>query len=146
MPKPKNRSHRVRDFFLYIAIGVAFAALAIVLGVRQAKTGQRADLAFKWIAFALNTACVFGTSIRATRPWLKKHKLWAVLAILLLLHGTIGALVISRLERIPLIWYVPVDAAEIAFLTQAIIRAFAKARRTKRSVSGEMAITCHITH
>jgi len=28
--------------------------------------------------------------------------------------------VISRFERIPLIWYVPVDAAEIAFFIQAI--------------------------
>ena len=131
MPTLKNRPHRVRDCFLYIVIGVAFAALAIVLGVHQAKTGQRPDLAFKWIAFALNTAFVFGSSVRATRSWLKKSKLWAVLAILFLLHGTIGALVISRFERIPLIWYVPVDAAEIAFLTQAIIWAFAKGESHK---------------
>jgi|HubBroStandDraft_4_1064222.scaffolds.fasta_scaffold34875_1 hypothetical protein len=122
----KNRSHRVRDFFLYIVIGVFVAALAILLGVHQAKTGQRPDLAFKWIAFALNTAFVFGSSLRATRPWLRQPKLWAVLAILFLLHGTIGALVISRFERIPLIWYVPVDAAEIAFFIQAIDWAFAK--------------------
>jgi hypothetical protein len=131
MPKLKNGSHRVRDFFLYIVIGVAVAALAIVLGVHQAKAGQRPDLAFNWIAFALNTAFVFGSSLRATRPWLKKPKLWAVLAILFLLHGTIGALAISRFERIPLIWYVPVDAAEIAFLIQAINWAFAKGEAHK---------------
>jgi hypothetical protein len=130
MRRLKNRSHRVRDFFLYIVIGVAFAGLAIVLGVHQAKTGQRPDLAFKWIAFALNTAFVFGSSVRATRPWLKKSKL-SVLAILFLLHGTIGALVISRFERIPLIWYVPVDAAEIAFFTQAIIWVFARGKPHK---------------
>ena len=131
MPRLKNRSHRVRDFFLYIVIGVAVAALAILLGVHQAKTGQRPDLAFKWIAFALNTAFVFGSSLRATRPWLRKPKLWAVLAILFLLHGTIGALVISRFERIPLIWYVPVDAAEIAFFIKAINWAFAKGEAHK---------------
>jgi hypothetical protein len=131
MPTLENRSHRVRDFFLYIVIGVAVAALAILLGAHQAKTGQRPDLTFKWIAFALNTAFVFGSSVRATRPWLKKPKLWVVLTILFLLHGTIGALVISRFERIPLIWYVPVDAAEIAFFIQAINWAFAKGEAHK---------------
>ena len=127
----KNRPHRVRDFLLYVVIGVAFAALAIVLGVHQAKTGQPTDFAFKWIGFALNTAFVFGSSIKATRPWLKKSKLRIVLAILFLLHVTIGALVVSRFHRIPFIWYVPVDAAEIAFLTQAIIWAFARRKPHK---------------
>ena len=131
MPTLKNRSHRVRDFFLYIVIGVAVATLAALLGVHQAKTGQRPDLVFKWIAFAVNTAFVFGSALRATRSWWKKPKLWAVLAILFLLHGTLGALVISRFERIPLIWYVPVDAAEIAFFIQAIDWAFAKGEARK---------------
>jgi len=36
-----------------------------------------------------------------------------VLSGLFLLHGIIGWLVISRFERIPLIWYAPVDMAEI---------------------------------
>jgi hypothetical protein len=36
-----------------------------------------------------------------------------VLSGLILLHGIIGWLVISRVERIPLIWYAPVDMAEI---------------------------------
>jgi hypothetical protein len=34
---------------------------------------------------------------------LKKPKLWTVLAILFLLHGTIGALMISHFECVPLI-------------------------------------------
>jgi hypothetical protein len=62
---------------------------------------------------------------------LKRPKLWEVLAILFLLHGTIGALVISRFERIPLIWYVPVDAAEIALFILAINWAFAKGEAHK---------------
>jgi hypothetical protein len=46
---------------------------------------------------------VFGSSARERRPWLKKPKLWTVLAILFLLHGTIGALMISHFECVPLI-------------------------------------------
>jgi hypothetical protein len=42
MPALENRSHRVRDFFLYIVIGVAVAALAILLGVHQAKNRSAA--------------------------------------------------------------------------------------------------------
>lgn len=126
MPTQENRSHRVRDFFLYIVIGVAVVAVAILLGVHQAKTGQPSDVPFKWIAFALNTAFVFGSSLKATRSWLRKPKLWALSAVFLLIHGTIGGLVVSRFERIPLIWYVPVDAAEITFFIQAMAWAFAE--------------------
>ena len=62
----------------------------------------------------------------ALRPFLKRSKLWAMVGGFLLLHGTIGALVISRVERIPLIWYVPVDAAEISVLIRVLSWAFAK--------------------
>jgi hypothetical protein len=124
MPTQENRSHRVRDFFLYTVIGVAIAASAILLGVHQAKTGHHPSDA--WIAFTLNTAFVFGVSLRAMGSWLRKPKLWALAAAFLLIHGTIGGLVVSRFERIPLIWYVPVDAAEIAFFIQAMAWAFAE--------------------
>jgi hypothetical protein len=77
MPTQENRSHRVRDFFLYTVIGVAIAASAILLGVHQAKTGHPSD-AFKWIAFALNTAFVFGSSLKAMGSWLRKPKLWSI--------------------------------------------------------------------
>jgi hypothetical protein len=40
MPTQVKRSHGVRDLFLYMLIGVAIAALAILLGVHQAKTGH----------------------------------------------------------------------------------------------------------
>jgi hypothetical protein len=51
----------------------------------------------------------------------------------LLLHGTIGALVIYRVERIPLIWYVPVDAAEISVLIRVLSWAFAKEDKPQRA-------------
>ena len=55
-----------------------------------------------------------------------QKKLWALAAAFLLIHGTIVGLVVSRFERIPLIWYVPVDAAEIAFFIVAMAWAFAE--------------------
>ena len=126
-----RHSHRLRDFSLYILIAVAVAGLAILLGVHSAKTGQRPDVAFKWVGFALNTLFVFGSSLRAVRPFLKRPKLWAMMGGFLLLHGTIGALVISRVERIPLIWYVPLDAAEISVLIHVLFWAFAEDKPQK---------------
>ncbi len=120
MPTLKRRSHRLRDFSLYVVIAVAVAGLAILIGVNSAKAGQQPDVVFKWVGFALNTVFVFGCSLRAVRPFLKRPKLWGVAGGLLLLHGTIGALVISRVERIPLMLYVPLDASEVSVLIQLL--------------------------
>ena len=133
MPALNRRSHRLRDFSLYILIAVAVAGFAILLGVHSAKTGQQPDVAFKWPGFALNTLFVFGSSLRAVRPFLKRPKLWAMVGGFLLLHGTIGALVIYRVERIPLIWYVPVDAAEISVLIRVLSWAFANEDKPQRA-------------
>jgi len=133
MPALNRRSHRLRDFSLYILIAVAVAGFAILLGVHSAKTGQQPDVAFKWPGFALNTLFVFGSSLRAVRRFLKRPKLWAMVGGFLLLHGTIGALVIYRVERIPLIWYVPVDAAEISVLIRVLSWAFANEDKPQRA-------------
>ncbi len=101
-PKMNRRSHRLRDFSLYILIAVAVVGLAGLLGVHAAKTGQQPEVAFKSVGFTVNVVFVLGSLLTAVRPLLKYAKLWAVLAGLLLLHGTIGALVISRVSVYPL--------------------------------------------
>jgi uncharacterized membrane protein len=122
----RRHSHRLRDFSLYILIAVAVAGSAILLGVHSARTGQRPEFAFKSVGFTFNTAFVFGWSLRAVRPFLKRRKLWAMAGGLLLLHGTIWSVVISQVEHIPLIWYVPLDAAEISVLIQLLSWALAE--------------------
>ncbi len=131
MPTLNRRSHRLRDFSLYVVIAVAVAGLAILIGVHSAKTGQRPDIAFKWPGFALNTVFVFGWSLIAVRRFLKRPKLWGMAGGLLLLHGTIGAAVISRVERIPLICYVPLDAGEVSVLIQLLSWALVDDRTQK---------------
>lgn len=84
MPTLNRRSHRLRDFSLYVLIAVAVAGLAILIGVHSAKTGQQPDVVFKWVGLALNTVFVFGCSLRAVRPFLKRPKLWGVAGGLLL--------------------------------------------------------------
>jgi hypothetical protein len=134
MPKLKHRTHRVRDFLLYIVISLAIVGLVGLFAVHAAKTGQRIDGAFKWMGFVLNTAFVFGSSIKVVRPLVRRRKLWAIMAVLFLLHGIIGALAVSQIERIPLIWYVPLDVVEITVITRVITWAFARMSHERHSI------------
>jgi hypothetical protein len=107
---PGSRIAVLRDWLAYIAIGIA---LVVAIVTFAAYGPKKSPIDAKWVAFAVNTVFVFGYTLRIVRPLWKKPKLWVVLSGLILLHGIIGCFVISRVERIPLIWYAPVDMAEI---------------------------------
>jgi hypothetical protein len=109
----KHQGSRIavfRDWLAYIAIGIA---LVVVLVVAAIYGPEKPPVDAKWIAFAVNTVFVFGYTLKVVRPLWTKRKLWVVVMGLALLHGIIGWIVISRVERVPLVWYVPVDMYEI---------------------------------
>jgi len=84
MPKPNNRSHRLRDAFLYILIAVAVAGLAILLGVHAAKTGQQpnkvgsvfgfvlATLVTAWASFSFFNGSLRGAPPLYSHGWLER--------------------------------------------------------------------------
>lgn len=112
----------VRDWLAYIAISVALVVAIAIFAVYGPK---KSPFDARWIAFAVNTVFVFGYAIKLLRPLWNKPKLWMVLSGLILLHAIVGWLVISRVERIPLIWYAPLDMAEIwavLFAAQMVCR------------------------
>ena len=54
MKRQKKRSYRIKDFITYILIAVGVAALAIVAGLYEAKTGRSTDdNRAKQLSFAL---------------------------------------------------------------------------------------------
>jgi len=108
--RPGSRIGALRDWLAYIAISVA---LVVVIVVAAVYGPEKSSVDAKWISFVVNTVFVFGYTLKVVRPLWTRPKLWAVIAGLVLLHGMIGWAVISRVERIPLVWYVPVDIAEI---------------------------------
>jgi hypothetical protein len=108
--RPRSRIAALRDWLAYIAISVV---LVVVIVVAAVYGPEKSPVDTKWIAFAVNTVFVFGYTLKTVRPLWTKPKFWAVISGLVLLHGIIGWAVISRIERIPLVWYVPVDMAEI---------------------------------
>lgn len=48
MTKQKERTRRVRDFLVYVVIGVAIAGLALLMGWGQATTGHPSASSLKW--------------------------------------------------------------------------------------------------
>jgi len=108
--RPGSRIGALRDWLAYIAISVA---LVVVIVVAAVYGPEKSSVDAKWISFVVNTVFVFGYTLKVVRPLWTKPKLWAVIAGFVLPHGIIGWAVISRVERIPLVWYVPVDIAEI---------------------------------
>ena len=108
--QPGSRITALRDWLAYIAISVA---LVVVIVVTAVYGPEKSPIDAKWIAFAVNTVFVFGYTLKIVRPLWTKPRLWAVVSGLVLLHGIIGWAVISSVERIPLLSYVPVDMGEI---------------------------------
>lgn len=100
----------VRDWLAYIVISVA---LVVAIVIYAAYGPRRSLVDAKWVAFAINTAFVFGYTLKVVRPLWKKRRLWLVLSGFILLHGIIGSLVVSRMKRVPITWYVPIDMGEI---------------------------------
>jgi hypothetical protein len=110
----ESKRTRMRRRLLELAAEVAIAgALVIGIALYVIYGPKEPAVDWKWIAFAVNTIFVFGYALKFVRPLWTKPKLWAVVAGLVLLHAFIGWAVISRVERIPLVWYVPVDMGEI---------------------------------
>jgi hypothetical protein len=100
----------LRDWLAYISISIA---LVVAIVMFAAYGPKKSPIDAKWVAFAVNTVFVFGYALKSVRPLWKKPKLWVLLSGLIVLHVIIGWRVISRVEQIPLIWYVPVDMGEI---------------------------------
>jgi|SRR5919108_361321 hypothetical protein len=108
--RPGSRIAALKDWVAYVGISVALV-VAIFLAAIYGPKNSPVD--WKWIGFAVNTLFVFGYTIKAVRPLWQRPRVWVVLTILVLLHGIAGWVVISRMEEIPTVWYVPIDMGEI---------------------------------
>ena len=65
MTKQKVRARRVRDFLLYIVIGVAIAGLALLIGWGQATTGHPSANSLKWGGRAVALILVVWSAVGA---------------------------------------------------------------------------------
>ncbi len=117
MAQHQVRSHRVRDFLLYIAIGMLLAVLAITLGVHQAKTGQKPEALLKWIGFGVMTLLVFWWAIRAYRPFWTNTRFWRLLAVFAVIHAVLGVSLLLRTPLVSLFLFVVITPLEYFLLS-----------------------------
>ncbi|HET7205806.1 MAG TPA: hypothetical protein VFI95_04420 [Terriglobales bacterium] len=110
LTRPGSRIAAIKDWLAYVAIGIALVVGIVLLA---AYGPDKLPIEPKWIGFAFNALFVFGYTLKVARPLWAKPKLWAVVAGAVLLHAIVGFSVLVRVGRIPLVWYVPVDMAEI---------------------------------
>jgi hypothetical protein len=120
MPQQQERSHRIRDFLIYVAIGTALAVFAITLGVHQAKTAQRPEGLLKWIGFGVMTSLVFWWTIRAYRPFWTNAGFWRLLALFAMVHVVLGTGLLLRTTMVSLFPLVVVAPLEYLLLSSCL--------------------------
>ena len=92
---------RVRDFVLYIAIGLAFVGVLIVV----AQMGVSQDVYIRWGGLALNTAILFGYFIADSRQFFRRWQFWALTAVLLSVHLAGFIVVLTHVAEWKLLWF-----------------------------------------
>jgi len=112
MTKHKEPSHRLRDFLLYIAIGVSIAASVILLGVHLAKTWQKPEAGTKWIGFFILTLLLFWWTIRAYVPFWNNPRFWKFLVAFAVVHLVLGVGTLLRTTRASLLPFMVITPLE----------------------------------
>jgi hypothetical protein len=122
MAQQRVRPHRMRDLLVYILVGVLVVALAIALGVHQAKTGQKAEASLKWIAFAFMTLLIFWWTIRAYRPFWANAKFWKLVSFFAVIHFVLGVGLLARTTTRSLFPFAVITPLEYFLLSTCLSR------------------------
>lgn len=115
MPR-QARSHRIRDWLLYVAIAVLIVISLFMFAIYQARAGRPANLPVKWLGFASMTAIVFGYAIRVCRQLWREPKFWVFLGLFFAVHSGLGVLFLMKTARVPLLVYAMLTGPEYQLL------------------------------
>lgn len=120
-------NRRLRDFILYIAIGVTSVG-GFLLWLTYISPHYPVDA--KWPTLAYFTAFLFGMVIRAYWRVPKSGKFWIVLLFLFALHLLVYTILLLRVREFSPIWYAITFVPEggliggiVAFTTRILPRA-----------------------
>ena len=135
----------IGDLFLYTAIGLAVAGFALLFAVYSARTGGSGQLPLRWLGFAGETVILFGYMLGATRPYWKNRRFWLGFIGFLVFHTLGYAVVLTRVEQWPLMWFVFVGFGEwiaLAFVLDYLLRPHERegslGRRQKHNTSKQI--------
>jgi hypothetical protein len=120
-----SRTHEnrrlVRDWLLYISIGIVVVLAAVGIAVFEARNNIEPGLPLKWLGFIGASAIIFAYSLRSSREIWNRAYFWPVFVVILSLHAGIGVLLLSRLSRVPLVFFAFLPPIELP-LIQASLR------------------------
>jgi hypothetical protein len=97
---------RVRDFLLYVGIGILVAIAAIAYGIYSAKTGRKPIFKNDWTVAVVSAAIGFGSGLRSFWQLRRNLAFWAAWSGLLFAHFVILIPLLSRMEKVPLFFVV----------------------------------------
>jgi hypothetical protein len=109
-------ANRIRDFFLYIAIGLLVGLLAMWLAFHSSRSGSEV---LKWSGLAVNTAIVFGYTIKFNRVLWKRRSFWVILFLLLCVHLFAFVIVLRLVDEFRPVWWiviVPVESVVVGIV------------------------------
>jgi hypothetical protein len=113
------------DLLLYTAIGLGVVAFAAIYALHAVRTGGNGQLPLKWIGLAGQTGVVFGYVGRAMRSYWKNRRFWAGYLGFFAAHLVAYVVVLLRVERFPLLWFVVIGYIEwvaLAYLLELVLR------------------------
>jgi len=94
-------ANRLRDFSIYIAIGLLVAAIAWII----ASTGLSLNVITKWGGLAVNTAAVYGYFIADSRSYFRRLAFWVMTSVALSMHLVVFAVVLTHVSQWKLLWF-----------------------------------------
>jgi hypothetical protein len=120
----KKRSTRlkVRDYLIYVTVGLALVAFALLYAVHSVKTGSNGQLPLRWIGLGGATFLTFWAALKPYRHyWSWPHVRWVV-AALFVIHLVVFCFVLTHVEQWPIVWFVPTSLFEGAVIIVVIDR------------------------
>jgi apolipoprotein N-acyltransferase len=91
---------RVRDYVLYVLIAFAFLGMVFVV---EGTWGH--DAFIRWGGLAGFTSGLFGYFINESRQYFRERRFWTLTAILMAVHVTAFAIVLTHVEEWKLMWF-----------------------------------------
>jgi hypothetical protein len=116
----KQRQHAARDFLLYITIGLLVAAFALSYGFYLAKKGVEPKFKNDWSVTISTAALVFGYAIKSYRQLRGLWSFWVAWFALLIAHFAILLPLLSRMEKVPLVWIGVITPLEVFIVYPAL--------------------------
>jgi hypothetical protein len=112
MHKTTSTSKRIRNLSIEVAIAIVLVGSLVVFRFRHPET----DLNWSKVALFGNTAIVFGYLVAWFRDVWRRPIFWAYVSAALIVHLAGYLVILNRIPQFPFVYYVLLNAGEIALL------------------------------